>query len=146
MKTKYIMNCINLPNHLQEMSTINKNNGEILTFYLSKMKVHPCGLLGPRSTNNASTNHVQLSLVFASITAIDIGYILLLASLPIASLPIAAIKAYHMPTPISEAVSHGYHRYVHPLESIRHFEHRSLNHQKYTTPNICASNCCTIVS
>jgi hypothetical protein len=123
------------------MSCINKNNEEILTFCLSEMKVHPCEPLGPRPVTNGSRNNVQLSLVSASTTTIDIGYMLLLAPLQEAN-----INSYHMLTPIFEAIFHGFQGYVHSLESTRYFGHRSLNHQKDTTPNICASNCCTIVS
>jgi hypothetical protein len=60
-----------------------ESNMEILTFSLSEMKAHPCGPLGPRSANKALRNHIQLSLVFASTTAIEIGYMLSLAFLPI---------------------------------------------------------------
>jgi hypothetical protein len=63
-----------------------ESNMEILTFSLSEMKAHPCGPLGPRSANKALRNHIQLSLVFASTTAIEIGYMLSLAFLPITAI------------------------------------------------------------
>ena len=75
----------------------------MFTFFRSDIKVHPCGGVGPRSNISASKNQVQLSLVSASTTAIDNGYMLLLASLPTATIimPLYLPFRKHASTPFT---------------------------------------------
>ena len=75
----------------------------MFAFCRSNIKVHPCGGARPRLEISASKNQVQLSFVSTSTTAIDSGYILLLASLPTVAInwPLYLPFKKHASTPIT---------------------------------------------
>lgn len=62
---------------------IKKKNKKV-TLWRSEINVHPCAGGGPRSDIRVSRNHVQLSFISASTTAIATWYMLSFASLPMA--------------------------------------------------------------